>query len=96
MDDSIKKLRDDMAVLAEDARNLLNATSDVAGERVAEARKRLNAALEQGRETCEHVREKALHSVKAVDQMIREKPYQSIGIALGIGALIGFLMSRPK
>ena len=37
----------DMGTLAEDARALMAATADVAGEKVSEARKRLAAALEQ-------------------------------------------------
>ena len=37
-----------MGTLAEDARALMAATADVAGEKVGEARKRLAAALESG------------------------------------------------
>ena len=33
-------------------------------------------------------------SAKATDQAIRENPYKSIGIAFGVGALIGYLLSR--
>ncbi len=44
---SIKK---DLSTLAEDARTLMEATADVAGEKVGEARKRLAAALENGKE----------------------------------------------
>jgi ElaB/YqjD/DUF883 family membrane-anchored ribosome-binding protein len=96
MDESTQKLRDDMIVLAEEARHLLNATSDVAGAGVVEARKRLHAALDQGSEAYGRVREKAMESARAADQTVREHPYQSIGIALGIGALVGFLISRSK
>ena len=39
----------DMGTLAEDARALMAATADVAGEKVGEARKRLAAALERAR-----------------------------------------------
>ena len=80
--------------LAADAQALLAATTDVAGEKVAEARKRLTAALEKGRETWESVQEKAVEGAKATDQVIREHPYQALGVAFGIGALVGFLVSR--
>ena len=40
----------DVGQLAEDARALMAATADVAGEKVGEARKRLAAALESGKE----------------------------------------------
>ena len=39
-----------MGTLADDARNLMTATADVAGEKVSDARKRLAAALERGKE----------------------------------------------
>ena len=76
-----------MGQLAEDARALMDATADVAGEKVAEARKRLAAALDSAKEIAGRVREKA-------DESVREHPYQAIGIAFGVGALIGYLAAR--
>ena len=70
------------------------ATADVAGDKVAEARKRLAAALESGKELYGRVRDKAVEGAKAADQTVRENPYQAIGIAAGVGALIGFLLAR--
>jgi ElaB/YqjD/DUF883 family membrane-anchored ribosome-binding protein len=84
----------DTGTLAEDARALMAATADVAGDRVAEARKRLAAALESGKELIGRVREKAVERTKAADQVVRENPYQTIAIALGVGAVIGFLLAR--
>ena len=85
---------DAMGTLAEDARNLMTATADVAGEKVGEARNRLAAALESGKEIYGRVREKAAEGARAADEVVHEHPYQAIGIAFGIGALIGFLVSR--
>ena len=84
----------DVGTLAEDARALMAATADVAGEKVAEARKRLAAALERGKEICGCLREKAVGCSKAADEAVHEHPYQAIGIALGAGALIGYLLAR--
>ncbi len=83
-----------MGTLAEDARALLSATTDVAGDKVGEARKRLAAALERGKEFYGRVREKAVEGAKAADEAVHEHPYQVIGIALGVGALIGYLAAR--
>src|SRR5438132_10358210 len=85
---------DDLGTLAEDARALMAATADVAGEKVSEARKRLAEALENGKEIYGRVRDRAMDGVKAADQTVRENPYQAIGIAIGVGALIGDLISR--
>jgi ElaB/YqjD/DUF883 family membrane-anchored ribosome-binding protein len=84
----------DMSQLAEDARALMAATADVAGEKVGEARKRLAAALEQGKEMYGRVREKAVKGAKAADEAVHEHPYQAIAIGVGVGALIGFLVAR--
>jgi ElaB/YqjD/DUF883 family membrane-anchored ribosome-binding protein len=73
---------------------LLAATADVAGEKVVQARNRLAAALSSARETCETLQKKTVQSAKVADQVIRDNPYQAIGIAFGVGALIGFLISR--
>jgi ElaB/YqjD/DUF883 family membrane-anchored ribosome-binding protein len=80
--------------LVEDAQELLAATAHVAEEKVIEARKRLTSAIEKGKEAWNVVQEKAVAGAKATDQVIRDHPYQSLGVALGVGALIGFLLSR--
>jgi ElaB/YqjD/DUF883 family membrane-anchored ribosome-binding protein len=84
----------DMGTLAEDARALMAATADVVGEKVAEARKRLHSALESAKEIAANVRDKAVAGAKATDEAVREHPYKAIGIALGVGALIGFVIAR--
>jgi ElaB/YqjD/DUF883 family membrane-anchored ribosome-binding protein len=84
----------DMGTLAEDARALMAATADVAGEKVGEARKRLAAALDSAKEIAGRVRDKAVDYAKATDEAVHEHPYQAIGIALGVGALIGYLVAR--
>jgi ElaB/YqjD/DUF883 family membrane-anchored ribosome-binding protein len=94
MSKETQAISNDMSQLAEDARALMAATADVAGEKVGEARKRLAAALESGKEIYGRVREKAVEGARAADEAVHEHPYQAIGIALGVGALIGYLASR--
>ena len=94
MNKQTQAISDDVSQLAEDARALMAATADVAGEKVGEARKRLAAALERGKEIYGHVREKAVEGAKVADEAVHEHPYQAIGIALGVGALFGFLVAR--
>jgi ElaB/YqjD/DUF883 family membrane-anchored ribosome-binding protein len=94
MDKQTQATSNDMGTLAEDAHALMAATADVAGEKVSEARKRLAAALERGKEICGRVREKAVAGAKATDEAVHEHPYQAIGIALGVGALVGYLIGR--
>ena len=60
MDKQKQAVSNDMGTLAEDARALMAATADVAGEKVGEARKRLAAALESGKEIYGRARDKAV------------------------------------
>jgi ElaB/YqjD/DUF883 family membrane-anchored ribosome-binding protein len=94
MDNQKQTMGDYMGTLAEDAGALVAATSDVPGEKVGEARKRVAAALENGKEIYGRVRDKTVEGVKAADQAVRENPYQVLGIALGIGVIMGLLVTR--
>lgn len=87
MSKSTHETSNDMGSLAEDARALMAATADVAGEKVAEARKRLASALASARD-------KAVRGAKAVDEAVHEHPYQAVAIGVGVGALIGYLVAR--
>lgn len=75
MNKVIQAISNDMCQLSEDARVLMAATADVAGEKVSEARKRLAAALEHGKELYGRVREQAVVGAKAAD-----RPCESIHI----------------
>jgi ElaB/YqjD/DUF883 family membrane-anchored ribosome-binding protein len=94
MEKQKQAVSDAMVTLADDARNLMTATADVAGEKVGEARKRLAAALESGKELYGRVREKAVEGAKAADEAMHEHPYEAIAIGVGVGALIGYLVAR--
>jgi ElaB/YqjD/DUF883 family membrane-anchored ribosome-binding protein len=94
MDKNTRAISDELGTLAEDAAALMAATADVAGDKVSQARKRLAAALENSRELAGRVRDKAVEGAKATDEAIREHPYQAIGIAFGVGAILGYLLSR--
>lgn len=94
MNKATQAISNDMGQLAEDARALMTATADVAGEKVSEARKRLAVALESAKEIAGSVRDRAVEGAKAADVVVREHPYQAIAIGVGIGALVGFLIAR--
>jgi len=94
MSNQTQAIRNDMGRLADDARALMTATADAAGEKVVEARKRLNAALERGKEIYGQVRKQAVHGAEAADEALHEHPYQAIAIGVGVGALIGYFIAR--
>ncbi len=87
-------ISNEVSQLAEDARALMAATADVAGEKVGEARKRLTAALESARDVAGRVRDKAVEGAKAADEAVHEHPYQAIAIGVGVGAILGYPVAR--
>ena len=90
----IQAHNDEMDTLAEDARALMTATAAAAGEQVGEARKRLAAALDSAKEIAGRFRDKAVEGAKAADQAVRDKPYQAIGIAFAVGAVVAYFVMR--
>ena len=96
MNKETQAIGNDIGQLAEDARALMTATADVAGEKVGDARKRLAAALERAKEIGGCVRDKAVAGAKAADVVVRENPYQAIAIGVGVGVVIGYLLARKR
>ena len=84
----------EISALADDARTLLTATADVAGEKVCEARQRVTAALERSREVLGRVRTQAVEGARAMDGAVHEHAYPAIAVGVGVGALIGYLIAR--
>ena len=80
--------------LVESARALVSATSEAAEEKILEARARLEDVLDQGQARWRRVRTRAVKSARVTDHVIRSRPYQAIGLALGLGALLGLLLRR--
>jgi len=91
---STERLLQDLKAVVRDGEALLKAGARDLGERGVAARERLAAALEVAKDTQHRLQERALHGAKATDRMIREHPYQSVGVAFGIGMLLGILASR--
>lgn len=94
MNRNIDAVKSELANLANDAQALLDATAGVAQDGVIEARARLTAALKQGERVWRRTRHTAFRTAHQADQVLREHPYHSLSIALGVGLIVGFLASR--
>lgn len=92
------KLMEDLRLVVSDAEELLKATAGQAGEKVSNARARTEDSIraakariaDAGHEAVEHTREAAI----AADDYVRENPWTAVGIAAGVGILIGVLINR--
>jgi ElaB/YqjD/DUF883 family membrane-anchored ribosome-binding protein len=88
----------DLKTVMQDAEALLKATSSLTGEKIQEVRARAEESLRHAKVRLTEVEEEAMRRARevaqAADEYVRENPWQSIGIAAGVGLLIGLMFSR--
>ena len=82
--------------IASHAKALLQATEDIAEEKVVEARAKLSALIDRAKDGWGYIEDKAVATAEGADEFVREKPYQALGIAVFIGALVGFCYAKRK
>ena len=95
---SKEKLVADLKVLIADTEDLLRATAGQAGEKIAVARERIQSSLGVYKKKlvdAEHaLMEKTKEAARATDEYVHAHPWQAVGVAAGIGFLLGLLVSR--
>jgi ElaB/YqjD/DUF883 family membrane-anchored ribosome-binding protein len=93
-----QKLVEDLKTVMQDAEALLKATSSQTGDRIQEVRARAEESLRQARVRLAQVEEDTLRQARevadATEQYVRENPWQSVGVAAGVGLLLGLLLGR--
>jgi ElaB/YqjD/DUF883 family membrane-anchored ribosome-binding protein len=94
IENSTERLLQDLKAVVHDGEELLRAGAQDISERGVAAREKLAAALEVAKETRQRLEARAIAGAKAADRAIRENPYQSMGIAFGVGLLLGVLINR--
>jgi len=73
---------------------LADSVTEHSTEAVEALRQRFADAQERLAATYEEAKTKVVAGAKATDATIRENPYQSIAIAVGVGLLLGMLIGR--
>lgn len=91
---STERLFKDLKAVISDGEALLKAGARQLGEHGVAAQERLSAALEIAKDTQRRLQERAVSGARATDLLVREHPYESVGIAFGVGMLLGILASR--
>ncbi len=95
---SASQLIDDLTAVIRDAENLLRATAAQTGDKVEEIRARAEETVRQAKERLAGVEEQALEHARVfageADQYVRGNPWQAVGVAAGVGLVLGLLMSR--
>jgi ElaB/YqjD/DUF883 family membrane-anchored ribosome-binding protein len=90
------KLVDDLKNLVADAEGLLKATASQAGEKVAEARQKIEQSLIEGKKALadaeKTLRQKSKECAELADDYVRDNPWSAVGIAAGVGLVLGLLL----
>ncbi len=93
--DLTEQLSEDLSALARDAEELLRGPDgDDAIERAREIRERLAAALDRADETIHQLAEPPSSGLASVEEFVRRRPFQALGLAVGAGLLLGLILKR--
>jgi ElaB/YqjD/DUF883 family membrane-anchored ribosome-binding protein len=65
-----------------------------AGQAAATAVQRVGDGLEQRRAALADMTERARECMQTTDTYVRDNPWQAVGIAAGLGLVVGLLVSR--
>jgi ElaB/YqjD/DUF883 family membrane-anchored ribosome-binding protein len=91
------KLVEDVKVLTKDVQDLLRATASVVGDKATEARGKVEASLKVAQEKIstfhETAKARGREAAQATDEYVRDNPWNSVGIAAGVGFLVGLALA---
>ena len=59
-------------------------------------RAKLESVIGKAKDTCQRLEEKTVAAAKTADKTVRTHPYQALGIAFGVGLLVGVLAMRSR
>ena len=95
---SADQLIDDLTAVIRDAENLLRATAAQTGDKVQEMRARAEESVRMAKERLSGLEDEALKHARVLageaEEYVRGNPWQAVGIAAGVGLVLGLLMSR--
>lgn len=92
------KLTQDLKIVVADAEELVRATASQAGEKVAVAREKIQDSLHRARiklaEAEDMMIDKTRQAARATDEYVHDHPWKAVGVAAGIGLIVGLLIGR--
>jgi ElaB/YqjD/DUF883 family membrane-anchored ribosome-binding protein len=95
---STEKLMRDLRAVVVDAEELLKATAAQTGERVDKVRAKAEDSLRTARarlqEMGDNAQMQAREAAREVEQQVRDNPWTAVGIAAGVGLVLGILLGR--
>ena len=92
--ESTERLLKDLKDVVADGEELLRAGTSELSEKGSATRERLSAAMNTAKETGRRLQERTAAGAQTTDRMIQAHPYKSIGVALGVGFVVGIMLNR--
>jgi ElaB/YqjD/DUF883 family membrane-anchored ribosome-binding protein len=89
-----EQLAEELRTLTKDAEALIGSSGEELLQQTQQLQQKLKGALDLLSIGYENFGEQAKAGVKAADKVIRRNPYAAIGVALGAGLLVGYLIKR--
>ncbi len=93
-----QQLVSDIKSVISDAEDMLGATADQTGEKIASLRARIEVRLRDAKlrliEAEDLLVTKTKAAARATDDYVHESPWAAVGIAAGVGVLVGLIISR--
>jgi ElaB/YqjD/DUF883 family membrane-anchored ribosome-binding protein len=71
-------------------------TTEPGDNETGDLQAKLSTAIEKAKEVCQRLQDQTTAAAKATDRAVREHPYQAIGLAFGVGLLVGVLVARCR
>ncbi|TBU93401.1 ElaB/YgaM/YqjD family protein [Phytopseudomonas dryadis] len=95
---SKEELLEEFQALVRDTETLLQHSASLVGDQAEELRTQIRSSLGRARSTLKNAEETVVErgkaAVGATEDYVQTHPWQTIGIAAGIGLLIGMLITR--
>src|SRR5512143_2397158 len=92
------KLVSDFRLVVADAEELLRLTANQAGDKATELRARVQDHLVNAKQKLADadiaLRDNAKAVARATDDYVRDNPWRAVGVAAGVGLLVGLLIGR--
>jgi ElaB/YqjD/DUF883 family membrane-anchored ribosome-binding protein len=93
-----EQLVNDIKCVISEAEEMLGATADLTGEKIANLRARIQARLREAKLRLSEAEEllvtKTKAAARATDGYVHESPWTAVGIAAGAGLLVGLFIGR--
>ena len=94
MDMNTARLKQELHAVIGDAEELLKATAGQTGERIEKVRARAEQSVRVARQRLQAAGDDVRDAAHELNGRVHDNPWTSIGVAAGVGFIVGLLLTR--